>query len=555
MFCKKCGNQLPDGAMFCSKCGTKQDVSEVIESVTPVNADSEASVAKLPQVKIKPQVLLIGVAALVVLILAIIIGNTLGNTINLDKYVLIESEGYDGYGRVEADVDWEAINEKYGDKLSKGMTPAALEEYGGFAFLLNSTDILQDAIHIEIEPNDNLSNGDELEYTWDVDEDLLKAINGNIKFKYKGGSYKVENLEKIETFDAFKDIALNFNGIAPNGSVNVEYTGEELSYYDFEIDKTGDLSNGDKVTVTISDDAAQRCAENYGRIPAELVKEYTVEGLESYLSAIGEVDADALVSMQNQAEDVFSSRRAKEWSDESTLESFTYLGNYLLTSKDSSAWGGNNMFYLIYKAQIRNVFNGKKGSYNDVTDLYWYIRYDNLMVGSDGKVKIDVTRYYIPGNRIEVDSGVSEGWWDKSWYFYGYDSLDSLYKDVVISNLDIYNAEEDINESVAPQTVEETPAPEELSEGDYILPNSDSELITKRDLEGLSAEECKIARNEIYARHGRRFKDDELQEYFNSKSWYEGTIDPDDFAENILSDIEIQNKDVIVEFEKENGYR
>ena len=63
------------------------------------------------------------------------------------------------------------------------------------------------------------------------------------------------------------------------------------------------------------------------------------------------------------------------------------------------------------------------------------------------------------------------------------------------------------------------------------------------------------ARNEIYARHGRRFKDDELQEYFNSKSWYEGTIDPDDFAENILSDIEIQNKDVIVEFEKENGYR
>ena len=87
MFCKKCGNQLPDGAMFCSKCGTKQDVSEVIESVTPVNANSEASVAKLPQVKIKPQVLLIGVAALVVLILAIIIGNTLGNTINLDIHL------------------------------------------------------------------------------------------------------------------------------------------------------------------------------------------------------------------------------------------------------------------------------------------------------------------------------------------------------------------------------------------------------------------------------------------------------------------------------------
>lgn len=75
------------------------------------------------------------------------------------------------------------------------------------------------------------------------------------------------------------------------------------------------------------------------------------------------------------------------------------------------------------------------------------------------------------------------------------------------------------------------------------------------ELEGLTAEECKIARNEIYARHGRMFNDAELQEYFNSCSWYTGYISAEDFDEDILSDIEKSNRDLIIEYESEMGYR
>ena len=46
-----------------------------------------------------------------------------------------------------------------------------------------------------------------------------------------------------------------------------------------------------------------------------------------------------------------------------------------------------------------------------------------------------------------------------------------------------------------------------------------------------------------------------MQEYFNSCSWYIGEIAPEDFQENMLSDIEIYNRDLIVEYEKEMGYR
>jgi hypothetical protein len=90
----------------------------------------------------------------------------------------------------------------------------------------------------------------------------------------------------------------------------------------------------------------------------------------------------------------------------------------------------------------------------------------------------------------------------------------------------------------------------ELS-NEYIIADSDKRLITENDLEYLTAEQIRYARNEIYARHGRLFDDPQLQAYFNSKQWYNGTISPDDFDDtDLLNDIEKQNRDFIVNYEK-----
>lgn len=91
--------------------------------------------------------------------------------------------------------------------------------------------------------------------------------------------------------------------------------------------------------------------------------------------------------------------------------------------------------------------------------------------------------------------------------------------------------------------------------GDYILPESNFRILSMSDLEGLTAEECRLARNEIYARHGRKFEAEDLQEYFGSCEWYQPTIEVGDFQESMLNDCEIANRDLIVEYEKEKGYR
>ena len=90
---------------------------------------------------------------------------------------------------------------------------------------------------------------------------------------------------------------------------------------------------------------------------------------------------------------------------------------------------------------------------------------------------------------------------------------------------------------------------------DYLLPNSDTEYITEEDLKYLTWEECCLARNEIFARHGRIFKSPEIAAYFESKSWYVGTISGEEFDANnkiYLNEIEIKNAKMILEYEKKH---
>lgn len=89
---------------------------------------------------------------------------------------------------------------------------------------------------------------------------------------------------------------------------------------------------------------------------------------------------------------------------------------------------------------------------------------------------------------------------------------------------------------------------------EYILPNSDSVEIAEEQLSDLGKEQLRIARNEIFARHGRRFDSTELQQYFEAKSWYVPRYTAEEFEKiqyDVLSDIERRNIKLIAEMEGE----
>lgn len=111
------------------------------------------------------------------------------------------------------------------------------------------------------------------------------------------------------------------------------------------------------------------------------------------------------------------------------------------------------------------------------------------------------------------------------------------------------------NEAPADNTAAEGNAEEEeLSNADYILPYSDSKYYKKKDLKKLTRQEVKLARNEIYARHGRRFTIDEsVREYFEGKNWYQPTVD--EVSDSEFNKYEIANRDLIIAYEKEKKWR
>lgn len=96
------------------------------------------------------------------------------------------------------------------------------------------------------------------------------------------------------------------------------------------------------------------------------------------------------------------------------------------------------------------------------------------------------------------------------------------------------------------------------SDGEYMIADSDSRRISESELYGLSEHECWLVLNEIYARHGRIFARQEFADYFNSKSWYRGTIDGGTFDANVdsyLNDIEEDNLATIIAYQKKMGWR
>ena len=78
-------------------------------------------------------------------------------------------------------------------------------------------------------------------------------------------------------------------------------------------------------------------------------------------------------------------------------------------------------------------------------------------------------------------------------------------------------------EATATPTVAAPEESKDISGKDYIFPDSDSRYLTDEDLAGYSSDQLELAKNEIYARHGRKFVTQRIADYFNSKSWYKGT--------------------------------
>lgn len=87
---------------------------------------------------------------------------------------------------------------------------------------------------------------------------------------------------------------------------------------------------------------------------------------------------------------------------------------------------------------------------------------------------------------------------------------------------------------------------------EYIFPDSNARYLSQEEVMAIDPSLLVFARNEIFARHGRMFEDQTLQDYFNNLSWYKGTISGSEFDTTVINDMnsyEKANIDMIKEVE------
>ena len=445
MICTHCGKEIQNGITFCPYCGST------------VNNAKENTKMK----KHNPAKVLVPIAAVAVVAAG---GWAFANrtpTIDVSKYMTLSADGYNTVGKLNIDFDTNKLEQDYGKQITtrfkKQMKNLKDDTFG----LSSLTASLYDGYEADLfaetcatgsaDKTKNLSNGDVVTYTWDDNSDEAEEAFG-VKVKYTDITYTVSGLASVNTFDAFDGVDVEFSGISPDGraTVNSLPTAAEAQGLYYTLDENSGLSNGDTVTLTVHSnrDDFSDCIDRYGAMPQATEKTFTVEGLNEYVTSADTLSDSVLVSLQNQAEDVFKSYAAQRFSNGQTFKGMTYLGNYILTPKNKDSWGDKDRIVLAYQVTVHHDYTSELNTTYDADDsFFWYITFNNVSKDADGNIASGLNDYDTPTTFVKIDSGVQKYSFSSStetWEYYGYASLDSLYNAAVNQYVENYNHQDNV---------------------------------------------------------------------------------------------------------------
>lgn len=445
MLCTHCGKEIQNGITFCPYCGSA------------VNNAKENTKMK----KRNPAKVLVPIAAVAVVAAG---GWAFANrtpTIDVSKYMTLSADGYNTVGKLNISFDTEKLEKDYGKQIAtrfkKQMKNLKDDTFG----LSSLTASLYDGYEADLfaetcatgsaDKTKNLSNGDVVTYTWDDNSDEAEEAFG-VKVKYTDITYTVSGLASVNTFDAFDGVDVEFSGISPDGraTVNSLPTAAEAQGLYYTLDENSGLSNGDTVTLTVHSnrDDFSDCIDKYGAMPQATEKTFTVEGLNEYVTSADTLSDSVLVSLQNQAEDVFKSYAAQRFSNGQTFKGMTYLGNYILTPKNKDSWGDKDRIVLAYQVTVHHDYTSELNTTYDADDsFFWYITFNNVSKDANGNIASGLNDYDTPTTFVKIDSGVQKYSFSsstKTWEYYGYASLDSLYNAAVNQYVENYNHQDNV---------------------------------------------------------------------------------------------------------------
>ena len=368
--------------------------------------------------------------------------------INLNDYVEVNFSGYNTAGQAEIN-ELKIRNDIILDHWETfGLTEEQHENEQAAAN--EDTRQFVESVSYSLDKMSGLQNGDAVTLQWNVQEKELDELAKKIKaeFVYSDMTFTVEGLEEPEDWDPFEGTEINYRGKLPFVSVDyiehpagsdvpgliwtnsdTDFNNSAEESVDAEHISRG-LENGDTITVNISapdgQDIMQFCAMQ-GKRPIALSKDFTVEGLDGYVYDFSQIPADLLQQMDEKVQGILQEEAENTW--DWRLAEMKLLGNYFLCARDEGM-STPNYLYFIYEITAVDDSTGNSQIY------YYYGRYRNLKIASDGTVSVDVEDVATPDGKyynwgMYAGEVHGEAFMKGDVYFIGYEHLNELYEDKV----------------------------------------------------------------------------------------------------------------------------
>lgn len=231
------------------------------------------------------------------------------------------------------------------------------------------------SIDVAITPNENLRNGDEITVTVTVPEFLADKVTNASK------TYVVSGIPEIQRVDILSMFHFGFNNnISGEADITVAPITEDNYLFpgSLHVEPRYNLSSGDSVTVTISDDYVEYLINQHNIIPTETEKTITVPPLAEYIMSAEQLPKDTLAEI--------AQRFAEEEQASLVEDLFTYgdvhiYGYYLMNRKPEGYASHRNIVEIMvsYDAYLRDEYS---------RTYYVPIRFYNVIQDPDGTVSI-----------------------------------------------------------------------------------------------------------------------------------------------------------------------
>lgn len=364
----------------------------------------------------KTQILLMG---LLVSIMVLFTGCG-AKKIDVMESLTLSYSGVNGYGTAELEnaYGWEAA----------AFEAANIKEIENFSDLGDAFTI-ESAVSYNISPKDNLSNGDEIIVTAQINNAAVEEFK--IKFEAAEKKFIVSGLPEVQTIDLFENIDVSYTEIAPNAKASI--VDANTDYYvitRYKLDKDSGLDIGDVVTVIAEYDKDQLLKAGY--IAESDTKEFTVSDISRYAAKLSDIPEDAFGKMQKQTEDIIKSNVAKYKGY--SLENMNLLGNYFLTAKSYDGWGEHNCIYYVYQVDMAK---------DETVTYYYYVGYNDILLTEDNTCVYDFNNKKEPWNICDTLGLGTLSWQSLN----GYYDIDELFNECVTKNLDRYDYESSITQT------------------------------------------------------------------------------------------------------------